>query len=186
MELATALPNSSIVCGDCSNQSLLDNQGIAQVDALVSLTGMDETNMIISLYANSRNVPQVITKLSRGQHSIADNLPLGSVICPKELCSNNIVRYVRAMQNQTGAAVSVHTIADGQVEAVEFLVDAATKNCGVPLKQLKLRPNVLLASISHGGQTEIPGGDSTFAEGDTVVVVTSGRGILTNINDIFA
>ncbi len=186
VELATALPNSSVVCGDCSNQSLLDNQGIAQVDALVSLTGMDETNMIISLYANSRNVPQVITKLSRGESSIADNLPLGSVICPKELCSNNIVRYVRAMQNQTGAAVSVHAIADGQVEAVEFLVDSATKNCGVPLKQLKLRPNVLLASIAHGGKTEIPGGDSTFAEGDTVVVVTSGRGILKNINDIFA
>ena len=221
VELATALPNSSVVCGDCSNQNLLDNQGISQVDALISLTGMDETNMIISLYAHSRNVPQVITKLSRGENSIADDLPLGSVICPKELCSNNIVRYVRAMQNQTGAAISVHSIVDGQVEAmeflvdenttgcgiplkqlkpkvsvhaiadgrveaVEFLVDSATKNCGIPLKQLKLRPNVLLASIAHGGKTEIPGGDSTFAEGDTVVVVTSGRGILNNINDIFA
>ena len=186
VELATALPNSSVVCGDCSSQTLLDNQGISQVDALASLTGMDETNMIISLYANSQNVPQVITKLSRGESSIADNLPLGSVICPKELCSNNIVRYVRAMQNQTGAAVSVHTIADGQVEAVEFLVDSATRNCGVPLKQLKFKPNVLLASITRGGQTEIPGGDSMFHEGDTVVAVTTGRGVLKSINDIFA
>lgn len=184
--LASLLEKTSVVFGDCSSQSLLDNQGIHQVDALASLTGMDETNMVISLYGSACNVPQVITKLSRGERNIAATLPLGSVVCPKELCSNNIVRYVRAMQNQTGAAVSVHTIADGQVEAVEFLVDSATKNCGVPLKQLKLKPNVLLASITHGTETEIPGGNSSFAEGDTVVVVTSGRGVLSNINDIFA
>ena len=180
------LPKSSVVCGDCSSQNLLDTQGIDQVDALCSLTGVDETNMVISLYGNSRNVPQIITKLSRGENSIADALPLGSLICPKELCSNAIVRYVRAMENQTGAAVSVHTIADGQVEAVEFLVDSATRNCGIPLKQLKLKANVLVASITHGADTQIPNGDSVFTEGDTVVVVTSGRGVLQSINDIFA
>ena len=69
---------------------------------------------------------------------------------------------------------------------MEFLVDSATKNCGVPLKQLKLRADVLIASITHGTETQIPGGDSSFLEGDTVVVVTSGRGVLSNINDIFA
>lgn len=186
VELASLLPNTSIICGDSSNQSILNNQGINEIDAIASLTGVDETNMIISLYANTQNVPQVITKLSRDEGIIAGSLPLGSVICPKELCSNNIVRYVRAMQNQHGAAVSVHTIADGQVEAVEFLVDNASRNCGTPLKQLKLRSNVLIASITHGMHTEIPGGDSVFNEGDTVVVVTSGRGILKNFNDIFA
>ena len=185
-ELAGLLPKSSVVYGDCSSQSLLDSQGIEDVDALASLTGVDETNMIISLYGRSRNVPQIITKLSRGESIIADSLDLGSIICPKDLCSNNIVRYVRAMQNQTGAAISLHTIADGQVEAVEFLVDSATRNCGVPLKQLKLKPNVLIAGITHGTKTEIPGGNSVFTEGDRVVVVTSGRGVLQNINDIFA
>jgi len=186
VDLAESLPKASVSCGDCSSQSFLDDQGIRDVDALASLTGMDETNMVISLYANALKVPQIITKLSRGENSIADSLSLGSVVCPKELCSNNIVRYVRAMQNQTGAAISVHTIADGQVEAVEFLVDSATKNCGVPLKKLKLRDNVLIASITHGVGTQIPNGDSMFAEGDTVVVVTSGRGVLRGINDIFA
>lgn len=186
MELAALLPNTTVIHGDCSNQILLDNQRIDQVDALCSLTGMDETNMVISLHGNARKVPQIITKLSRGESGIADTLPLGSTVCPKELTCNTIVRYVRAMQNQTGAAVSIHTIADGQVEAVEFLVDSNTRNCGVPLKQLKLKANVLLASITHGMDTQIPGGDSFFTEGDTVVVVTSGRGILKSINDIFA
>ena len=186
VQLASLLKNTDVVHGDCSNQSLLNSQGIDRVDAVASLTGVDETNMIISLYGNSREVPQVITKLSRGESPLADALSLGSVICPKELCSNMIVRYVRAMENQTGAAVSIHTIADGQVEAVEFLVNNATRNCGVPLKQLKLRANVLIASITHGATTQIPNGDSCFHEGDTVVVVTSGRGVLQSINDIFA
>ena len=167
--------------------SVLENQGFDQCDALVALTGLDETNMIVALYGGNRGVRQIITKISREENSsIANELALGSVINPRELCSNHIVRYVRAMENQTGAAVSVHAIADGQAEAVEFLVDAATRNCGVPLKDMKLKKNVLMAAITHGTQTQIPAGDSVFQKGDTVVVVTSGRGILRNINDIFA
>ena len=143
--------------------------------------------MIVSLYAGQRGVPQVITKLSRGvSSSIADSLNLGSVVSPRQLCSNDIVRYVRAMENQTGAAISVHAIADGQAEAVEFRVDSSAKNCGVALKNLKLKNNVLIASITHGVKTEVPGGDSAFDVGDTVVVVTSGRGKVDQFNDIFA
>ncbi len=187
VQLSSMLPGVSVIHGDCSSQTTLENQGIGQCDALVTLTGLDETNMIISLYAASRGVPQVITKLSRGgSSSVADSMALGSTVSPRELCCNTIVRYVRAMQNQTGAAVSVHAIADGQAEAVEFLVDSSTKNCGVPLKQMKLKDNVLVTSITRGAQTQIPNGDSVFAPGDTVVVVTSGRGILNQLNDIFA
>ena len=187
VELAEALPDTSVIHGDCSNQSVLENQGIDECDALVTLTGLDETNMIIAMYGGNRGVKQIITKISRDENSsIANELALGSVINPRELCSNHIVRYVRAMENQTGAAVSVHTIADGKAEAVEFLVDSNTKNCGIPLKQLRFKKNVLLAAITHRSKTEIPSGDSMFIRGDTVVVVTSGRGILRNINDIFA
>ena len=186
-ELAALLPNTSVVNIDCSSQAALDSQGIADCDAVVALTGMDESNMVISLYAGSRGVSQVITKLSRSENiPLADTMALGSTVSPRELCCNTIVGYVRAMQNQTGAAVSVHTIADGQAEAVEFTVDEATRNQGVPLKQMKLKPNVLVVSITHGADTQIPGGDSVFQKGDTVVVVTSGRGVLKQINDIFA
>ena len=157
------------------------------MDAFVSLTGMDESNMILSLYAAGRKIPQVITKINRSENSaLADAIALGSTICPRELCCNNIVRYVRAMEKQTGAAVSVHSIADGQAEAVEFLVDENTENCGVPLKDMKLKPNVLVANIVRGTTSRLPGGDSVFIPGDTVVVVTSGMGVLHELNDIFA
>ena len=176
-----------MIQADCSSQADLDNQGIGEADAVVTLTGVDEINMVVSLYAGSRGVGQIITKLSHGANiPIADSMNLGSLVVPRELCSNIIVRYVRAMENQTGAAVSVHAIADGQAEAVEFLVDETTKNLDTPLKKMKLRPNVLLVSITHGSKTFIPDGDSVFSAGDTVVLVTSGRGVLNQINDIFA
>ena len=184
-DLAALLPETSVIHADCSNQSVLEDQGLGNCDAVVTLTGMDESNMVISLYSAGRGVGQVITKLSRSENiALADSMNLGSIICPRELCSNTIVRYVRAMQNQTGAAVSVHSIADGQAEAIEFLVDSTTKNCGIPLKNMKLKPNVLLVSITHGAKTQIPGGDSVFTEGDTIVVVTSGPSVH-RINDIF-
>ena len=186
-KLATDLPEADVIQGDCSNQAFLESEGLADCDAVVTLTGIDEMNMIVSLYAASRGVSKVITKLGRNENiQLADGLNLGSVICPRELCSNNIVRYVRAMEQQAGAAITVHAIADGKAEAVEFPVDEHTANCGKPLKELKLKPNVLVVSINRGPHTEIPNGDSSFRRGDTVVVVTSGRGALHELNDIFA
>ena len=186
-ELASALPDATIVHGDATDQGLLESQGIADCDALVTMTGLDELNMIISLYGSGRGIPQVITKLSRAENrSMTDVLALGSVICPRELCCDDIVRYVRAMEKQSGSAISVHSIADGQVEAIEFLVEKDTLHCDQPLKSIRLREGVLLASITHGSVSQIPGGDSCFTHGDTIVVVTSGRGKLRQLNDIFA
>ena len=186
-ELCGLLPDTEIIHGDISEQDLLESEGLAQTDALVTLTGLDELNMIVSLYATSRGVPQVITKLGHaGNRSVIDSLSLGSVICPRELVCNNIVRYVRAMENQTGAALSVHNIADGQAEAMEFLVDEHNRNCGKPLKEIKLKPNVLVVSVSHGAATEIANGDSVFRQGDLILVVTNGREVIRQLNDIFA
>ncbi|MBP3588781.1 MAG: Trk system potassium transporter TrkA [Clostridia bacterium] len=185
-ELAELLPGVGIIHGDSTDQALLESEGLSDSDALVSLTGLDELNMIISLYAQSRGVPQVITKLNRMENrNLVDSLGLGSMVCSKELCSNTIARYVRAMQNQSGAAVSIHSIADGQAEAIEFLVDDHTRNCEIPLKDIKLKANVLLVSITRGSRTEIPSGLSTFRRGDTIVVVTSGQGTIRQLNDIF-
>ena len=185
--LAEALPEAEILLGDFTSRADLEEAGLEDCDAFLSMTGMDEMNMVTSLFAASQNVPQVITKLGRPENTLlAGDLDLGGVICPQELCSNEIVRYVRAMANQTGAAISLHTIADGQAEAVEFLVEEGTKNCGVPLKDLKLRDGVLLATISHGGAVEIPHGGSMLQVGDTVVAVTTARGTLQKLNDIFA
>lgn len=184
--LASQLPNASIIQGDASSEFLLESEGISSCDALATLTGIDELNMIISLYGSSCGVPQIITKLGRmNNKNILDNLSLGSIITPKELCCNTIVHYVRAMQNQTGAAKTVYSIADGQAEAMEFLVDEHTQHCGEPLKHLKIKKNVLVACITNGVQQEIPNGDSSFNRGDTVIIVTNGDRVIYQLNDIF-
>lgn len=186
IHLANALQHASVIHGDASREFLLDNEGISDCDALVTLTGVDEMNIIISLYGSSCKVPQIITKLGRLENNtILDSLPIGSIISPKELSCNHIVRYVRAMENQTGAALTIHTIADGQAEAVEFMVDKDTLHCGEPLKKLKLKKNVLIVCIMHGMKLDIPNGDSCFEYGDTVIVVTGAGRVVYQLNDIF-
>ena len=186
-ELAELLPSADILQGDFSARNELEDGGLLISDAFLAMSGLDEMNIITALYATSRGVPQVITKLGHaGNYTLAGDLSIGSMICPREHCSNEIVRYVRAMENQTGAAISLHTIADGQVQAVEFVIEETTRNCGVALKDLKLKSNVLLATISKNGQVEIPNGASTIEPGDTVVVVTTRKDTLQNLNDIFA
>ena len=185
-QLSNLLPEASIIHGDATKEFLLEDEGIAGCDALVTLTGVDEMNIVISLYGCSCGVPRVVTKLGRLEtNKILDSLQIGSIVSPKELCCNDIVRYVRAMKNQTGAALAIHTIADGQAEAIEFLVDGNTKHCGEPLKKLKIKKNVLIVCIIHGTQLEIPNGDSSFDIGNAVIVVTSFDRVLYQLNDIF-
>ena len=187
LRLAELLPDAKIICGDASNQSLLESEGLANADALVTLTSTDALNVIISMYGNSCGLPQIITKLDRLDDArIIDRLPVGSIICPKKLSSGTLIQYVRAMQNQTGAAVTVHTIADGNAEAMEFIMDDTSLHCGQPLKELKLKKNIRIACITHHGKIDIPGGDSTFRKGDSVVIVVSGEDVILQFNDIFA
>ena len=186
VHLANMLPGVTVIHGDASDERLLESEGMDDCDALVTMTGLDELNMVISLQGTIRKVPQVITKLGRVDNShILDRLPIGSTISPKQLCCNTIVRYVRALRNQTGAAQTVHAIADGHAEALEFLVDENTKHIGEPLKKLHLKKNVLVVCITHKGNQEIPGGDSFYEKGDTVIIVTSGDVVIYQLNDIF-
>lgn len=184
--LAEVLQDTCVIHGDASSPFLLESEGISDCDALVSLTGLDELNVVISLYAARSGVPQIITKLGRMDNSnLLGDLSLGSIVSPKELSCNTIVRYVRAMKNQTGAALTVHSIADGQAEAMEFLVDEHTMNCEKPLKQIKLKKGVLVVCITKGAKLEIPNGDSSFAVGDTLIIVTNSGRHVYQLNDIF-
>ncbi|MBO6149032.1 MAG: Trk system potassium transporter TrkA [Lachnospiraceae bacterium] len=185
-ELSALLPNATVVHGDASDQNLLNREGLSNCDAFVTMTGVDEANIIMSLYGSHCKVPQIITKLGRAENmQLLSSLPIGSIISPRELCCNAIVRYVRAMQNLVGAAVTVHSVADGQAEAIEFIADENTPHCNEPLKTLKFKKNVLLAGITRKGRTEIPSGDSRYQIGDSLVVVSAGEVIIRQLGDIF-
>ena len=144
-------------------------------------------NMVSAIYGENCGVPLVITRLGKvDDGKVTENLPLGRVVSPRKLCCNTIVRYVRALEKGSGAATTIHTIAEGSVEAVEFPVKEDTLHKGEPLKTIKLRPNILVACIIRYGKTEIPDGNSSFKEGDSVIVVSGRSDVLSELNDIFA
>lgn len=185
-KLAEMLPDVDIIQGDAANRAVLDSEQLAGFDALISLTGIDEMNLIISLYGTSRGIPKVITKLGRmDDTALIESLPVGSVVSPRKLCCSNILRYVRALRNQAGAALTIHSIAEDQAEAIEFPVDENTLHRGVPLKEMKIKKNVLVASITRGKSVEIAGGDSRFEVGDSVIIVANGGDVILKLNDIF-
>ena len=184
--LAEALPSAEVIHGDGSSRELLLAEGLSQADALVTLTGIDEENIVISMFGHSQKVPKIVTKINRLEYgSIFSELGVGSIVSPKELCSNDIVRYVRAMQNQVGSVLTLHSIAGGEAEALEFRVDSSVRYCGVPLRDVPLRDGVLIACITRRGKTIIPDGAAFFEKGDTVVAVTAGETSVNQMNDIF-
>lgn len=185
-ELADTLPNTTILQGDVSNHSVLDSEDIGDYDAFVSATGLDELNILTSLYANMTGVPNIVTKLGRGEDNrLIDSLPIGSTVCPKDLITMHIVRYVRAIRDKKGAALTIHKLAEGQAEAIEFEVDDDTKHIGEPLKDIPIRKNILICSIGSGMRTVIPTGDTSFQLGDTVIVVADSERTIHTLNDIF-
>ncbi len=186
-QLSDALPKAQIVLGDGSDRELLEEEGIEDMDALVALTGMDEENIIISMYAGTLGLGKVVTKINRMSfQEILDGAGIESVITPKGITVNQIVRYVRAMENSQGSNVeTLHRIVGGRVEALEF---NAAKNCagdlfGVPLKDLRTRKNLLIACIIRGRRIIYPGGNDTIEAGDNVIVVTTNHQ-LQDLSDI--
>lgn len=187
-ELAEALPKAVVIEADGSRQEVLMAEGIKTTDALVTLTNIDEENLIISMYANYLGVPKVITKINRTEFvEVFRNMGIDCVVSPKKLCSADIVRYVRAMGNAEGgdSVLTLHRIVEDKAEALEFRADASTRHLGQPLSEIRTRDDVLIACITHKGKPTIPSGENSFLEGDTIIVVTNGKRPITELNDIF-
>lgn len=184
--LSQLLPKATILHGDGTNEAFLRESGVEQVDAFASLTGMDEENILISLYVR-KSFPRVkvVTKVNRASfQSILSALDVGSVYNSRHSASNLICRYVRAMQNSVGSKVeTLYKLLRGRVEALEFRAAEGSPVCGTPLSTLRLKRNILIGSIDRGGKVIIPSGQDTIEPGDTVIVITTITG-LSDLSDI--
>lgn len=186
-QLSEAFPQSMVICGDGTDPELLEEERMASSDAFVALTGRDEDNLIISLYAHQSGVGKVIAKSSRQNYSnIARSAGLESVVSPKTSTAYQILQVVRAIQNSKGNVMkALYKIADGQAEAMEFAVGPSTNHLGVPLRSLKLKEGVLIAALVRKGQIIIPEGSTSLQEGDTAIVIARNSGIM-DLNAIYA
>ena len=177
-ELSDLLPKATIIHADGANQDILMEEGIRECESFVTLTGMDEENLFLSMFAQNASNAKVITKVDRMDFDeIIKRLDLGTLLHPKNITADNILRYVRALSNSIGSNVeSLYKIIDDKVEALEFLIQKDSPVVGIPLSELKVKPNVLVACISRGGRIIIPNGNTSIHVGDSVVVVTSHLG----------
>jgi trk system potassium uptake protein TrkA len=185
-ELADRIPKAQIIHGDSTDRQLLQEEGLPSAEAFVCLTGLDEENIMLALYAGKVSKAKVITKISRIDfEEVLRELPLGSVVHPKNIIAETIVRYVRAMENASGNNVeTLYRLLDGQVEAMEFVVRPGTTNItGIKLSELGLKKNLLVCAINRGGKIITPTGQDTIEDGDIVVIVTTRTGIR-DLNDI--
>lgn len=177
-ELSELLPQAMIIHGDGTDRNLLDEEGLPRIHAFVSWTSLDEENIMLSLYAKSVSKAKTITKVHRISYDeIIDSLDLGSVLYPKNITAEYILQYVRAMQNSIGSNVeTLYRLIENKVEALEFRVNEQSELVGVPLKELRLKDNLLIACINRKGIIITPGGQDSIMLGDTVVVVTTNQG----------
>ena len=177
-ELSELLPQALVIHGDGTDRNLLYEEGLPRIHAFVSWTSMDEENIMLSLFEKSVSKSKTITKVHRIDYDeIIENLDLGSVLYPKNITAEYILQYVRARQNSIGSNIeTLYQLIEDKVEALEFRVSKQSKLVGVPLKELRLKENLLIAGINRKRISITPGGQDTIEVGDTVVVVTTNQG----------
>ena len=187
LELSQRLDKVSIIYGDGTDHDVVREERVYDADAVVTLTGIDEENILMSLLAKNNGVDKVVTKVNRiNLMQLSGTLNLDSIISPKSITVNQILQYVRAKKNTQGNNIAtLYRLVNDRLEAIEFVIRERRDYIGVPLKKLKLRSGILIASIVRGSELIIPKGDDCLMVNDSVVVVTTNRGF-DDLKEIFA
>lgn len=181
-ELCEAFPYVNVIHGDALNQELMAEEGIGRVGAFLALADSDEENILLSLYAQSKAKGKIISMIKRVDYGdVIKKLDLDTVICPENIVSDMILRYIRSLKGTSGSNMeALYNICRGQAEASEFIIRHQSKIVGTPLSKLKFRKNVLVAAIVRNGEVIIPRGYDMIQAGDAVIVVSK----ITGLHDI--
>ena len=184
-ELCELLPEARIICGDASRSDVLLEEGIMEADGFVALARDDGDNIITSIYAKHCGVAKIVTRINHEHFTeIFEDRELDSIVIPKKIIVQQITRYVRAMSNSAGSSMeTLYKLADGKAEALEFRVTEGAKCIGIPIRNMDLKPNVLLAAVIRGGKCIVPDGNTEIHAHDHVVIVAETDEVET-INDI--
>ncbi len=178
-ELAEKYDDMAIICGDPTDEDILREEGIETTDALITLTGIDEENIMLSLFGKNMGVKKTVTKINRLEYtSVINSLELDSIIYPKHITADMILRYVRARSNTRGSSMeTLYNIIKGKVEAVEFSIGERSPIAGKPLLELKFKDTALIAAILRGKNLIIPRGNVVINPGDSVIIVSTETGL---------
>lgn len=184
-ELSAQFEKCNVIHGDGSDKDLLLEEGIEKTEAFVSLANLDEENILLSLFAKESGCGKIITRIKRTDYdNVVSRLNLDTIICPKSITADTILRYVRAKSNAHGSNVeTLYNIIQNKVEASEFKVKEGSPIANVPLYQLRFKDNVLIAAILRNDTVIIPHGNDVIQAGDSVIIVTKILG-LQDVTDV--
>lgn len=173
-DMCTTLPDVTVINGDAVDQEILLEEGLSNADGFVALTNLDEENILLSLFAKNKSKGKLITKINRIDFDeVVNQLDLDTIIYPKHITAESIVRYVRAMKNTIGSNVeTLYSVIKDKVEAAEFIIKEQSPIVGIPLSELSFKKNVLVAAILRDRKVIIPRGHDEFMPGDAVVIVS--------------
>ena len=169
-------PDVLVLNADGTNRDVLDEEGLDEADAFISLTGTDEVNILMGMYAQREGVPKVVTKISKNSMlDLIDSDQVGSIVCPRDIVANRVISYVRAAENAGSSNVeTVYRISERSAEALEFIVKEKHDDLtGIPLKDLRFKEGILICCILRGRSVIIPRGNDTIEEGDHVIISTT-------------
>ena len=185
-ELAELLPRATVVCGNGTQHDVLIEEGIEAMDAFVSLTDIDEENIIVSMFANKKKVKKSITQIKNDDlYGMLDELGIDNNVSPKHIVAGRIISYIRALANAVGSNIlTMYQLVNNQVEALEFSAKRQEAFYDKPLRELKIKQNCLIACIIRKNEIIIPDGNSEIKLGDNVVVVTTHKNF-DDLNDVF-
>lgn len=185
--LCELLPKAEVICGDASDQSMLMEEGMERTASFVAVTNMDEENILLSMLAKKRTDAKVITKINNvAFNEVIGGLDLDTIVCPKNVTAEYIVRFVRAMKNSIGSNVeTLYRIIEDKAEALEFVIRKQSDVVDKPLEQLKIKKNIVVACIYRNRKVIIPRGYDSLQVGDSVIIVTTNTG-LNDIDDIIS
>ena len=176
-------PNLYIVQGDGTAKDILLEESAPNYDAVATLTGVDEENIITSMFLDRVGVHKNITKVNRTSLLEIIHAPdFSSIITPKSIAVDTIMHFIRGRVNaQYSDLQAMHHLANGQIETLQFQIKEANKMTAKPLSHLKLKKGVLIAAIIRKGKTIFPTGEDRLEVGDQLLVTT----LLPNITKIY-
>lgn len=184
-QLSEKLPDVNIVFGDGTDQELLMQAGLQDMDAFVALSDRDEENLMTALYVARQGVPKVIVKNNRLTYAdIISTLGLDCIVSTRSITVDTILRYVRARVNGGDSAVEkLYRLVGGKAEALEFIAQKGDPYIGIPLKDLTMRQNTLVAVIVHRNKVIVPSGNDAIEADDNVLIITREGGV-SDLNEV--
>lgn len=186
--LSETFPDIDVIWADGSDRDTLIEEGIQTFDSCISLTGFDEENIIINLYADKLGIKKTVAKVNRASlKQIAEDIGQYSYITPKEIVGNIITKYTKSLQCSKHSDIeNFYRIANNQAEVIEFkITNNSAKILGIKLKDLAINPNMLIAFIIRNNKQIFPNGDDEIKLDDNVVVV-SYKHKIEHIDDIIS